>query len=141
MVNTQVLYAAGPENIDPTSLINSTGTNSANIGVSGTVVIDANGAKVLAEAGKQIGSNIGLAGVVGALTGATASVLKSAPIPPMVLKKKKKKKAGLIAGAGVAGAAIHTGATVLNKKLSVNTNNNPQASAPTGIDEGPSSPP
>jgi hypothetical protein len=137
MVNTQVLYAAGPENIDPTSLINSTGTNSANIGVSGTVVIDANGAKVLAEAGKQIGSNIGLAGVVGALTGATASVLKSAPIPPMVLKKK----AGLIAGAGVAGAAIHTGATVLNKKLSVNTNNNPQASAPTGIDEGPSSPP
>jgi hypothetical protein len=92
MVNTQVLYAAGPENIDPTSLINSTGTNSANIGVSGTVVIDANGAKVLAEAGKQIGSNIGLAGVVGALTGATASVLKSAPIPPMVLKKKKKKK-------------------------------------------------
>jgi hypothetical protein len=54
-------------------------------------VIDANGAKVLAEAGKQIGSNIGLAGVVGALTGATASVLKSAPIPPMVLKKKKSR--------------------------------------------------
>lgn len=134
MLNTQVVHAAGPENIDPTSVINSTATNSANIGVSGTVVIDANGAKVLAEAGKQIGSHIGLAGVVGALTGATASVLKSASIPPM-------QKAGLIAVTCVAGAAIHTGATVLNKKLSVNINNNAQDSASTGINEGPSSPP
>jgi glucan phosphoethanolaminetransferase (alkaline phosphatase superfamily) len=53
MLNTQVVHAAGPENIDPTSVINSTATNSAKIGVSGTVVIDANGAKVLAEAGKK----------------------------------------------------------------------------------------
>jgi hypothetical protein len=72
--------------------------------------------------------------VVGAFTGATASVLKSAAIPPM-------QKAGYIAATGVAGAAIHTGATILNKKLSVYINNNTQDSASTGINEGPSSPP
>lgn len=131
---TLVVHAAGPENIDPSSVINSTDTNSANIGLSGTVVIDANGAKVLAEAGKQIGSHIGLACVVGALTGSTASVLKSAAIPPM-------QKAGIIAASGVAGAAIHTGASLLNKKLSVNINTQYSASTGININEGPSSTP
>lgn len=96
--------------------------------------MDAHGAQVLAEAGKQVGSQIGLAGVVGALTGATASILKSAPLPPL-------QKAGVIAAAGAAGAIIHTGASVVNKKLSANTEKNNKKNTYTGVDEDPSSPP
>jgi hypothetical protein len=63
-----------------------------------------------AEVAKGIstfGSNIGLGACVGAMAAGVSQAVAKSPIPPV-------QKAGLIIGAGLAGAVIHAGATAIN---------------------------
>jgi len=68
-----------------------------------------------------IGSNIGLGATVGATAGAVASVLKTAPIPPV-------QKVGAVLFGAALGAGIHVGTTAINRvgnsSKESSTNNN-----------------
>ena len=75
--------------------------------VSTTVVASKEGLKHIGDGLMSVGSNIGLGATVGGTAGAVASVIKSAPIPPV-------QKVGAVLIGAVAGGAIHVGVTSIN---------------------------
>jgi hypothetical protein len=60
-----------------------------------------------------LGNNVGLGACVGALAGGVAKTIAKSTLPPV-------QKAGLIVGAGLIGAVLHTGASAINAQSSVN---------------------
>lgn len=73
----------------------------------GKVVLDKEAGTEVARGISNLGSNIGLTGCVGAMAAGVAKTVAKSPLPPV-------QKAGLVIGAGIIGAVIHTGASAIN---------------------------
>lgn len=105
--------------------------------MTGTVNMSAEGAQILGKSFSSIGHNIGLAGTVGAMGGAIASVLSKSGLPAPV-------KTGAVIFAGAAGAGIHTGTIAMQKMVlegkDKNTDNINKASNSYGGSDTPPSP-
>jgi hypothetical protein len=71
------------------------------------------------DAAEVIGRNIGIAGTVAGVSGAVGKAITKSSLPPF-------QKAALIIGAGIAGGAIHVGASVINRVV-----NTPSSTATT----------
>ena len=73
----------------------------------GKVVLDKDAGTQVAKGVSNLGSNLGLAGCVGALTASVAKVITKSPLPPV-------QKAGFVVVGGIIGAGLHTGASAIN---------------------------
>jgi hypothetical protein len=84
------------------------------ITIKGKVVLDKEAGTEVAKGLSNLGSNIGLGACVGAMAGGVAKAVVKSPLPPM-------QKAGLVIGAGLIGAVIHTGASAINAQTHAQT--------------------
>ena len=96
------------------------------ITLKGKIVLDKEAGAEVARGLYTLGSNVGLGACVGAIAGGVSKAVAKSPLPPI-------QKAGLIIGAGLAGAVIHAGANAINaqtqaersiNKSSTSTNQN-----------------
>lgn len=94
--------------------------NNNNVSIHGKVEIGKDAATEISKGISSIGSNIGLAGTVGAVTVGVSKVVCKGSLPPV-------QKASIVLGSSVIGAGIHIGASALNRlnnnKESYATNN------------------
>jgi len=77
------------------------------ITLKGKIVLDREAGAEVARGISTLGSNVGLGACVGAMAGGVAKAVSKSSLPPM-------QKAGLVIGAGIAGAVIHAGSTAIN---------------------------
>jgi hypothetical protein len=104
-----------------TNIIQGVKEDNKDINLHGHVAIDKETGNAIATGINTIGANVGLAGTIAAVTGGMAKVISNTSLPPL-------QKGGLIIAGAVAGGAIHTGVSYLNKGLSaiyVNSSTSP----------------
>lgn len=75
----------------------------------GKVVLDKDAGTEVAKGLTNLGSNVGLGASIGAVAGGVSKAIASSNIPA-------NKKAAMVVLSGLAGAAIHTGASAINAK-------------------------
>ena len=76
------------------------------------IVLDKEVGVEVAKGISNLGSNIGLSACVGGMAAGVAKAVAKSPLPPM-------QKAGLVIGAGIVGAVLHTGASAINAQTHV----------------------
>jgi hypothetical protein len=91
------------------------------VGVGATVVLSPEAATQIGNSIRNVGSNIGLAGTVGALAAGVAKSVSKSAIPPV-------QKAGIVVAASILGAGIHIGASAINRSNSGAENPGPNGS-------------
>lgn len=107
------------------------GKNNPNVSIGAKVEIGKDAATEISKGISSVGSNVGLAGIVGAVTASVAKVVAKSSMPPV-------QKAGIVIGSSVIGAGIHIGASALNRSnSSTGSSSNKQLlnSGSTGIDK------
>jgi hypothetical protein len=95
----------------------STDIKSSDITLKGKIVLDKGAGTEIAKGITSLGSNVGLAGCVGALAGSVAKGVAKSSLPPF-------QKVGLIMGGGIAGAALHVGGSAINAQAQIARNAN-----------------
>jgi hypothetical protein len=73
----------------------------------GKIVLDKEAGAEVAKGLSTLGSNVGLGACVGAIAGGVSKAVAKSPLPPI-------QRAGLVIGAGLAGAVIHAAANAIN---------------------------
>lgn len=82
--------------------------NNNNVSIHGKVEIGKDAATEISKGISSIGSNVGLAGTIGAVTAGVSKVVCKGSLPPV-------QKASIVLGSSVIGAGIHIGASALNR--------------------------
>jgi hypothetical protein len=78
--------------------------------VNPTFSISTEGAKAMAKTLDSVGCNLGLAGTVAAVAGGVTKVISKSSIPPF-------QKVGIVVGSAVAGGAIQSGFSAINRGI------------------------
>jgi hypothetical protein len=115
MPSVDILYASQP------------GKGGPSVTVGAQVEIGQEAAKEISRGISSLGSNIGLAGTVGAVATATAKVIAKSPLPPL-------QKAAVVLGGAVIGGAVHSGFSTINKIQNSNPGETPTSGSSTGSD-------
>ena len=90
------------------------------ITLKGKIVLDKEAGAEIAKGLFSVGSNVGLAACVGALTAGASKTLLKSSLPPV-------QKIALLGASGVLGGAIHTGASAINAQTHMANNTNVKA--------------
>lgn len=99
----------------------------------GKVVLDKDAGTEVARGLTNLGSNVGLGASIGTVAGGVSKAIASSNIPA-------SKKACLVVLSGLAGAAIHTGASAVNaKRAADNAKKSAESAKDTNIEGKPSS--
>jgi hypothetical protein len=85
-----------------------------NISIGAKVEIGKEAATEISKGISSVGSNVGLAGTVGAVTAGVAKTLTKSSLPPV-------QKAGIVIAGSLIGAGIHVGASAINKSTGSTT--------------------
>jgi hypothetical protein len=88
-----------------------------NISIGARVEIGKEAATEISKGISSVGSNVGLAGTVGAVSAGVAKVVSKSSIPPM-------QKAGMVIGGAIIGGGIHIAGSGLNRLNSGGSSNN-----------------
>jgi hypothetical protein len=91
--------------------------NNPNITLSGKVDIGSDTGKAIANSISTVGSNIGLAATVAAISTGVAKVVAKSSLPPI-------QKAGIVVAGSVIGGGIHITASAMNRLNSIATSSN-----------------
>jgi len=86
------------------------------ITLKGKIVLDKEAGAEVAKGLSTLGSNVGLGACVGGIAAGVSKAVAKSPLPPI-------QKAGLIIGAGIAGAVIHAGANAINAQTHAERSN------------------
>ena len=106
-----------------------------NISIGARVEIGKDAATEISKGISSVGSNVGLAGTVGAVTAGVSKAVAKSSIPPM-------QKAGIVLGGAIIGGGIHVAGSALNRLNSAtgfSTNNASDNNIPKLLDDSSNS--